>query len=214
MARKRRGWGGDPPATDAEAAQRIVAAAVDLIARTGSAITIADVAESLGVIRQTVYRYFSTADELMRAAAIASVDGFLDQLATHVHGINDPADAMTEGVMFTLDAVVAIPHLAILLSAPSPAARPSEVTSELAQDFGMRMITRFDVDWAHYGYDDAALRDLVEFTLRTMLSFFVAPNDPSRSPAELRQFLKRWLGSAIIAQTRGSGIDPYTTSTR
>ena len=206
MARKRRGWGGDPPATDAEAAQRIVATAVDLIARSGSAITIADVAESLGVIRQTVYRYFSTADELMRAAAIVSVDGFLDQLAAHVHGINDPADAMTEGVMFTLDAVVAIPHLAILLSAPSPAARPSEVTSELAQDFGMRMITRFDVDWAHYGYDDAALRDLVEFTLRTMLSFFVAPNDPSRSPAELRQFLQRWLGSAIIAQAPSTDL--------
>ena len=73
MARKRRGWGGDPPATDDEAAQRIVATAVELIAETGAAITIADVAESLGVIRQTVYRYFPTADELMRAAAIASV---------------------------------------------------------------------------------------------------------------------------------------------
>lgn len=202
MARKRRGWSGNPPATDEEAAQRIVAAAADLIARTGSAITIAEVAESLGVIRQTVYRYFPTADELMRAAAIASVDGFLDQLATHVRGIGDPADAMTEGVMFTLDAVVAIPHLAILLSAPSSAARPSEVTSDLAQDFGMRMITRFDVDWERYGYDEDALRDLVEFTLRTMLSFFVAPSDPARSSTELRRFLKRWLGSAIMAQTR------------
>ncbi|WNG85567.1 TetR/AcrR family transcriptional regulator [Mycobacterium sp. ITM-2016-00317] len=200
MARKRRGWGGDPPATDTEAAQRIVAAAVDLITETGAAITIADVAESLGVIRQTVYRYFPTADELMRAAAIASVDGFLDSLAAHVRGIHDPADAMTEGVMFTLDAVVAIPHLAILLSAPSSAARPSEVASALARDFGMRMITRFDVDWQAYGYDDAALGEMVEFTLRTMLSFFVAPNDPARPPEELRRFLKRWLGSAILSQ--------------
>ncbi len=201
MARKRRGWGGDPPATDEDAAQRIVAAAVERIAETGAAITIADVAESLGVIRQTVYRYFPTADDLMRAAGIASVDGFLDQLAEHVRGIGDPADAMTEGVLFTLDAVARIPHLALLLSAPSPAASPSEVTSALAQDFGMRMITRFDVDWAQYGYDDAALRDLVEFTLRTMLSFFVAPNDPARSPQELRRFLRRWLGGAILAQT-------------
>jgi hypothetical protein len=64
----------------------------------------------------------------------------------------------------------------------------------------MRMVTRFDVDWERYGYDDAALRDLVEFTLRTMLSFFVAPNDPARSPAQLRRFLRRWLGSAILAQ--------------
>jgi AcrR family transcriptional regulator len=206
MARKRRGWGGDPPATDEQAAQRIVAAAVELISATGRAITIADVAESLGVIRQTVYRYFPTADDLMRAAGIASVDGFLDQLAEHVRGIADPADAMTEGVLFTLDAVVRIPHLAILLSAPTATARPSEVASDLAQDFGMRMITRFDVDWQHYGYDDAALRDLVEFTLRIMLSFFVAPNDPARPPGEVRRFLRRWLGSAVLAQTQNAGV--------
>ena len=206
MARKRRGWGGDPPTNDDEATRRIVAAAVDLIARTGSAITIADVAETLGVIRQTVYRYFPTADELMRAAAIASVDDFLDRLATHVRGIHDPADAMTEGVLFTLDAVAAIPHLKILLSAPSAAARPSEVASDLAQDVGMRMITRFDVDWTSYGYDESALRDLVEFTLRTMLSFFVAPNDSARSPAELRRFLRRWLGSAILAQDSAADL--------
>lgn len=207
MARKRRGWGGDPPANDDEAAERIVAAAVNLIAETGSAITIADVAESLGVIRQTVYRYFPTADDLMRAAAIASVDGFLDRLAKHVSGMGDPADAMTEGVLFTLDAVATTPHLGIVLSAPSAAAGPSEVASPLAKDFGMLMVTRFDVDWASYGYDDAALRDLVEFTLRTMLSFFVAPNDPSRSRDELRTFLRRWLGSAIIAQRDPSRRD-------
>lgn len=200
MARKRRGWGGDPPANDEQAAQRIVDAAVELIAETGSAITIADVAESLGVIRQTVYRYFPTADEVMRAAAIASVDGFLDQLAHQVRGIHDPAEAMTEGVLFSLDAVASIPHLGILLSSPSSAARPGEVASALAQDVGMRMITRFDVDWPRYGYDDAALRDLVEFTLRTMLSFFVAPNDPARSRDDLRRFLRRWLGGAILAQ--------------
>ena len=56
--------------------QRIVAAAVHLLAETGSEISISDVAASLGVIRQTVYRYFPTAEALMRAAAIASVDDF------------------------------------------------------------------------------------------------------------------------------------------
>lgn len=199
MAR-RRGWGGEPPRTDEEAAARIVDAAVKLIAETGKGISIADVATSLGVIRQTVYRYFPTAEALMHAAAIASVDGFLDRLAETVGGITDPADAMTEGVMFTLEEVARIPHLAILLSAPYENARPGGMASEEAQDFGMRMINRFDVDWARHGYDDAALHELVEFTLRTMLSFFVAPNPPGRSRDELRRFIKRWLGGAISAQ--------------
>jgi AcrR family transcriptional regulator len=199
MAR-RRGWGGDPPASDEEASRRIVTAAVELIARTGSAITIGDVASSLGVIRQTVYRYFATADDLMRAAAIASVDGFLDRLTQRVGGIHDPAEAMTEGVLYTLDAVGSTPHLGILVSGSSASAHSSDLASDLALDFGMQMIARFDVDWNRYGYDEPALRDLVEFTLRTMLSFFVAPNRPTRDPDELRRFVRRWLGSAILAQ--------------
>ena len=201
MARKRRGWGGQPPASDEEAARRIVAAAVELIAETGSAISIADIADSLAVTRQTVYRYFPTADDLMRAAGIASVDVFLDQLTEHVRGIHDPADAMTDAVLFTLDAVTRIPHLAVLLSGVNAAAHSGGVTSGLAQDFGIQMINRFDVDWAERGYDDDDLRDLVEFTLRIMLSFFVAPDDAGRDPAELRRFIRRWLGGAILAVT-------------
>ena len=90
----------------------------------------------------------------------------------------------------------------MLLSEPHAAAHSGGVTSGLARDVGMQMIARFDVDWAAYGYDEAALRDLVEFTLRTMLSFFVAPDDGTRTPAELRRFIRRWLGAAILAQSK------------
>lgn len=197
MAR-RRGWGGNPPNSDEEAGRRIIAAAVDLVAETGSAVSLADVANALGVIRQTVYRYFPTADALMRAVAIASVDGFLDRLTEHVQGIHDPADALTEGTLYTLDAVARSPHLGVMLSSSSPHSR--EMTSQEARAFGMRMIERFDVDWDRHGYDEASLRELVEFTLRVMLSFIVAPNDPERPAADLRRFLRRWLGEAVAAQ--------------
>lgn len=199
MAR-RRGWDGRPPSTDEEASQRIVDSAVKLIAETGADVSIADVAGDLGVIRQTVYRYFPTAEALMRAAAIASVDGFLDRLTETVRGITDPAEAMTEGVLYTLEEVTRTPHLGIMLSEPYAAANTGSMTSDEAQAFGMRMIRRFDVDWDKYGYDEPALLELVEFTLRTMLSFFVAPNQPTRSRDELRRFIKRWLGGAILAQ--------------
>ena len=197
MAR-RRGWGGNPPHSDEEASRRIISAAVDLVAETGSAVSLADVATSLGVIRQTVYRYFPTADALMRAVAIASVDGFLDRLTAHVQGIHDPADALTEGTVYTLDAVAHSPHLGAVLSSSSAHSR--EMTSQEARTFGMRMIERFDVNWTQHGYDEASLSELVEFTLRIMLSFVVAPNDPARSPDELRRFVRRWLGEAVAAQ--------------
>ncbi|MFC7446920.1 TetR/AcrR family transcriptional regulator [Rhodococcus daqingensis] len=199
MAR-RRGWGGSPPGDDDEASRRIVAAAVDLIGRTGSAISIADVAESLGVIRQTVYRYYPSADALMRAAAIASVAGFLDRLTEQVRGLEDPVEAMTEGVVYTLAEVRRTPHLGLLLSSSYSNVHPDGMTSHEARAFGMTMIRRFDVDWGRHGYDDAALHELVEYVLRTMQSFFVSPGDPPRSDDDLRRYLRRWMGAAIVAQ--------------
>ena len=199
MAR-RRGWGGNPPQTDEEATQRIITVAVDLVGATGSAVSLAEVANSLGIIRQTVYRYFPTSDALMHAVAMGSVDAFLDRLADSVRGLHDPADALTQGTLFTLDEVSRTPHLGILLSESYPHNHTDALTSEEARAIGMRMIDRFDVDWTSHGYDEASLQELVEFTLRIMLSFFVAPNDAHRSPAELRKFLRRWLGGAVAAQ--------------
>ncbi|WP_040783257.1 TetR/AcrR family transcriptional regulator [Nocardia pneumoniae] len=204
----RRGWGGRPPENDEEASRRIVAAAVELIGRTGSEISIADVAESLGVIRQTVYRYFPSADALMKAAAIASVDGFLDRLTQQVRGIEDPVDAMTEAVVYTLTEVRRTPHLGILLTGTYSSAHHDGMTSQEARAFGMTMIRRFDVDWENYGYDDASLHELVEYVLRTMQSFFISPGNPPRSDDELRRYLRRWMGTAITAQMQPSASVP------
>lgn len=195
MAR-RRGWGGTPPESDDEAVRRIVAATVELISATGGEVTIADVAESLNVIRQTVYRYFPSADALLRAAAIASVDAFLDRLTDHVRGLHDPAEAVIEAVLYALSDVPRTPHLAIMLSGAY--SHTEGIASDEAMAFGMTMIRRFDVDWEHHGYDEQALRGLVEHQLRTMQSFFISPGNPPRSEQDLRRYLQRWLGPVVL----------------
>ncbi|WP_405486222.1 TetR/AcrR family transcriptional regulator [Nocardia sp. NBC_00511] len=201
MAR-RRGWGGSPPADDEEAGRRIIAAAVETIDRTGAVVSIADVAESLGVIRQTVYRYFPSSDALMQAAAVASAGAFLDRLADRVHGLTDPADALVEGVVYTVGEVRRTPHLGITLSSSYSQDHTGDLTSEQAHAFGMTMIRRFDVDWERYGYGEEDLRGLVEHLLRTMQSFFVSPGDPPRTDDELRAYLTRWLAPVVSAQQR------------
>ena len=50
------GWAGSTPASDGEAVARILAAARKAIDARGADISIADVARTLGVTRQTVYR--------------------------------------------------------------------------------------------------------------------------------------------------------------
>ena len=198
MAR-RHGWAGAPPGSDDEARQRIVDAAIALIDETGSEIGIADVARSLGVIRQTVYRYFPNAEALMTAAAIASVGAFLDRLDEHVRGRTEPADAVTEGLAYVLEILPETLHLSLLLT-PVRTHAFSAITSEVARTFGRSMVDRFDVDWPAHGYDEAALDELVEFVLRTVQSFIVDPGDPPRTGAALRAYLRRWVASAVAAQ--------------
>src|SRR3546814_18698053 len=72
------------------------------------------------------------------------------------------------------------PHLGILLTSTNSSLHPEGLTSQEAQAFGMAMITRFDVDWVRFGYADASLQDMVEYVLRTMQSFFLAPRSDKR----------------------------------
>jgi len=76
--------------------------------------------------------------------------------------------------------------------------------------FGMAMIKRFDVDWEEHGYDDDSLAELVEYVLRTMQSFFVSPGTPPRSDDDLRRYLRRWMGTAILAQREWDSGNPAT----
>ena len=198
---RRHGWAGDPPRNEQEAVARIVAAAVDQMNRTqGAEVSIAEVANSLGVIRQTIYRYFPSSETLMKAAAIASVDTYMTRLQEHLRGIHDPAEAMTEAVAFTLEDIPRTPHIGMFVQYPRVTAISADITSEQAAAFGRQMLSRFDVDWAAAGFDDGLLEELVEFALRTMQSFFLAPGEPVRDAVQLRSYLRRWVGGAVDAR--------------
>lgn len=97
------GWSGSAPATDDEVIARILDAAGKAIDAHGADFSIADVARTLGVTRQTVYRYFPSTDALLVAAAVHAASDFLDRMATHLRGISDPVEAVTEGIATALE---------------------------------------------------------------------------------------------------------------
>jgi hypothetical protein len=71
-------------------------------------------------------------------------------------------------------------------------------TSDMAMSFGRVMLRRYDVDWARHGFDDAALDEITEISLRTLHSILVNPGQPARDGASLRRFVARWLGPAVL----------------
>ncbi|ORV81266.1 TetR family transcriptional regulator [Mycobacterium interjectum] len=203
-----RGWAGSLPASDEEAIARILDAADDVVAEHGPAIRLADVARRLGVTRQTVYRYFPNADALLMASAMRAVDGFIDQVAEHARGLNDPVTAVVECVVFAVEHLTGDPQLESLLSDRQAGEAVTSLTSDTAIAFCLSVFHRLDVDWQLHGFDTAALHELAEMTLRTVQSLLTDPGQQERDQIALRRFVARWLGPAILYQrmTALSGV--------
>jgi AcrR family transcriptional regulator len=192
------GWSGSTPATDDEAVARILNAAGEAIDQRGVDVSIADVARTLGVTRQTVYRYFPSTDALLVAAAVHAADDFLERVAHHLHGITDPVDAVTEAIATALEWLPKDKHISLLLVPGRATEHTESVTSDVALQFANSLMRRFDVDWAGLGFSDAELDELAEHLLRIIQSFVIDPGRPPRTGQALRDYLRRWVGGAIF----------------
>jgi AcrR family transcriptional regulator len=193
-----RGWAGVTPTSDEEAIARILDAVDEVLAEQGPALRLADVARRLGVTRQTVYRYFPNADALLIASSMRAVNGFIDQAAEQVAGLKDPVAAVVECVSFGVENLVGDPQLESLLTRRQEGEDVISLTSDTAIAFCLSVLHRLDVDWELHGFDAAALRDLAEMTLRTVQSMLTDPGQVPRTGVELRRFVARWLGPAIL----------------
>ncbi|OBF68812.1 TetR family transcriptional regulator [Mycobacterium sp. 852002-51971_SCH5477799-a] len=195
-----RGWGGDVPTSDQEAVARIIAAARSSIDEHGERISLADVARALNVTRQTVYHYFRSTDELLQATATDATEDFMDQLATSLSGIIDPAAAIIEGIALTLERLPKDPYIGLMLRSPRNAAVAEQVTlaNDTARMFGRFILDRLDVNWSTF--PPSAIEDVLQIVLRTLQSFIMSPHTTGSS--ELRRLLGVWIGPAVSALQR------------
>lgn len=191
-----RGWQGDPPSDDAEARERIIAAAMRCVDRYGATKTgLADVAAELGVTRQTVYRIFPSAEDLFQAMATTAADTFIDRMVARVSGFTDPAEMLVECLAFTVERLHQERHLSVLL-VREHVHLTRRFTSATPSGLTRTLLARLPADWRALGIDPRGQDHLVEIYLRTLQSFMVDPGPP-RSPDELRAFLRVWLAPAI-----------------
>ena len=198
-AMRRHGWSGDIPANDDEAISRIIAAARRAIDERGT-VSVSEVAQALGVTRQTIYRYFPTHEALLGATALSSVDGFLNRLAAHLGSVTDPTEAVVEGIAYTFEQLGHDKYLSLVLQPGKASAFTAGVTSDLAISFGRSILRRFGVDWSAAGFTDGKLDELLEVMLRVLQSLIVDPGRPARTGANLRGFLQDWIAPSVRAR--------------
>lgn len=200
------GWGGRPPADDGEARDRILAATRACLAETGTAST-SDVAAALGTTRQTVYRYYSTTDELLNAAALSAVVGLQYDLTAHVRrhlaAGADPGEAVVEVVAFVHEHLRDDPALNRLLAPGRVASTLAGLTAPSSIHLGRSLLADFGVDWAGLGWAPEQQHELVEHLLRTLQSLVLDPGDPPRTGVELRAYLRRWIAPAVRSVPAG-----------
>jgi AcrR family transcriptional regulator len=191
------GWDGEPPASDEEAVERILAATRRCIERDGARTTVSDVAAELGVTRQTVYRYFDSTEALLHATALQAVGPFLKKLTRHVRSHTHPAEAIVEALAFTVEQLPNETYLGVLLRAGQRSAFASGISSEIPRSFGRILVGEHAEKWQLDGVDPGRIDELVEWTLRVLQSLILDPGDPPRSAKQLRAYLRRWLIPAI-----------------
>lgn len=190
------GWAGSTPADDAEAVERIVRGAGELI-EAGQVVNVHRLAGHLGVTRQTLYRYFPDTAAIVRAVAASATTDFLTGLSTALEGITDPADAVVEGIAVTVESLRSNRRFALLFDSTESSRPIDAVTSEGAIDMGRAVLESVDVEWHEAGWTDLELDELVEFMLRMLQSLIIDPGDPARTGESLRAFLRRWVAPAL-----------------
>lgn len=195
------GWAGSPPVNASEARARILAATRERLAEFGTTST-AEIAERIGVTRQTVYRYFPATEDLLNAAATQAVAELTADLVEHVRAHlaatdGDAGDAAVEVVAYVFEHLRDDPALNRLLAPGRMSGTVANLTAASSIDIGRNLIAGFGIDWEALGWDEDRQRELVEHLLRTLQSLVLDPGDPPRSGAELRAYLQRWLAPAL-----------------
>lgn len=201
---RRPAWNGAAPRDDREARTRIIETTMRGIDTRGARGTnLSNVAEALGVTRQTIYRHFAGTEELFTAVGFAALDHYLTRLFDHLGSTDDPADFITEAMAYTIERLPNDRYLTVLLAAGESAAFTRGATTEAAFEVCRAVLQRSSVPWSDHGYSAADLADLSEFLVRVLLSFLADPKPPQRDATQLRRFLRRWVAPAVAATEQG-----------
>ena len=198
------GWSGQPPADADEARRRILDATRTRLSSTGTT-SISEIADVLGVTRQTVYRHFPTTEDLLNAASLDAAGDLEKQLIAHVtkhlDGSGDGAEAAVEAVAYVYEHLRDDPALNRLLAPGQISTTLAGLTAPSSIALGGKLLAGLGVDWSTGGLAEDDQLELVEHLLRTLQSLVLDPGDPERTGDELRAYLRRWVAPALRGGT-------------
>lgn len=171
---------------------RLMDACAALIVGDGfEAVSMSAVAEQAGVTRQTVYRYFPNAREVVRATLMRGGRELLEGEILVFEKEGDPRDLLVEAVMAALQT---LRHNALLRTAWASRDYPQAMLrSVFAPAFVARGVEGLTPIARKLGWSDAETREAYEIIARSVLSLLTVPPSDRLSEDALRGVLRRRL---------------------
>jgi AcrR family transcriptional regulator len=166
-----------------------------------SATGMQEVADTAGVARSTVYRYFPGRDDLL----VATIKGEMEQLNARLRKrlakYPHPADQVVEGMIVAIKEVPRRPLLrAVFASDEDSRARRAIWSSDVIVRFGEELMDHVIRPARDAGLLQDAVRAevLVEWVYRLLLSFLTLPSNWVRTDAQLRATLHALLVPVLL----------------
>jgi AcrR family transcriptional regulator len=174
------------------------AAAALIIERGFRRVRMQDVADAVGVSRQTVYNEFGDKWRLAEALNLRENDRYLDAVDEAMTRHEDLYSAVADAVSYTLATAADDPlKKAILTGAGSEDLLPLMTTRAEPVLFAAkkRIIAHTLRQWPQA--DETAVVELVDMVVRLTMSHVVLPTDPPETvAARLARLVARYLGDA------------------
>lgn len=200
----RASWRADPSAESYDDVRvSIVDAAEHLARRRGpDKLRVDEVAQTAGVSRATIYRYFANKDELLHGVLLRKAEEFADTLMGQLVELEDPGEMIVEGILNARDIVATDPFFEPFLN---PTGAPT--TRRLAgRSKGIRLIIAEGLAPAFELAEQVGIlregisaQDAADWTFMITFGFLTIPGAEERTREEESAYLRRMLLPSLLA---------------
>ncbi len=175
---------------------RVLEAAVRCVERWGiEKVSLGDIAREAGVTRPTVYSYYDSRDAVVAAALLARGYTFGEKMKAHLCRFEGPEARLVEALVYALDKLPKEPYLTLITDSRLGELVGSQALTSLEGQKICLEIFQVILE----GREDllGELPEIIEVSVRLLLSLLMVAGPKRRSKAELRAFLQRRLLPAV-----------------
>ncbi len=200
-------WGEDSPGDVREARDRVLDAAERCLADAGyHRVTMEAIATQAKISRATLYRYFSSRDEVLSGVVVRDSERYLERIRPRVEAEPDLGSAVLEFIRSTLKAARRDPSIALIFNSDDTLhtggilAESSVELFEMVTVFFRPLFER----WAGQVRSGVSVEDASEWILRNLLGLLTVRGPRRRSSGALDAYLSRYLLPVIVDGDGGS----------